>query len=309
MSYNDVLVNRFHNENEYGGDLKQVNKQTPIVSVIIATYQQKNYIAQCIEGVLMQQTNFIIEIIIGEDHSTDGTREICIKYAEKYPDKIRLFLRDRSQSQYYENDVFISRFNGIWSRMSARGKYVAFCEGDDYWIDPFKLQKQVSFLEENKDYSMCFHNAFVENLYSLGKVSSFPIKSCTNTFTTKELFRNKWFIPTASIVCKTKYLPHNIEELKYLNLEGDMLIQLAQSKYGKIYCLREFMSVYRFGTPSSLTKQNSKNPLKPLRKFILLLDKINTNFFDDKYSNEVNYRRVKYYLSVIKYYLLRLFRV
>lgn len=156
-TFESELVRRFKLQKEYLGIEKSVNKIQPLVSVTCATYQHRQYISECIEGFLMQETSFPIEIIIGEDGSTDGTFEICKEYANKYPNKIRLFLRDRKLSQYFEEDgKFGGRFNGIWCRMSARGKYIAMCEGDDYWIDPLKLQKQVDFLEANPEYGMCY---------------------------------------------------------------------------------------------------------------------------------------------------------
>ncbi|WP_236974810.1 glycosyltransferase [Membranihabitans maritimus] len=134
--------------------------EKPILSICVQTYQHQDFISQCLEGILMQETNFAIEILLGEDNSSDGTRDICIKYAEKYPDKIRLFLHHR------ENNISVldrptGRFNFLYNLFSARGKYIAICEGDDYWTDPLKLQKQVDFLDANPDYVMCGHDAFV----------------------------------------------------------------------------------------------------------------------------------------------------
>ncbi|MCI2228382.1 glycosyltransferase [Polaribacter sp. MSW13] len=146
-------------KNEYLGKNKEINKHIPLVSISVPTYNHENFIEECLDSILKQVTNFTFEIIIGEDQSDDRTREICIKYAEKYPNKIRLFLRDRKTSQYFENGKFICRFNGLWNRMSARGKYIAMCEGDDYWIDPLKLQKQVDFLEANEEYVIHSANA------------------------------------------------------------------------------------------------------------------------------------------------------
>ena len=151
---------RFLLQKEYLGENKPINQIQPIVSVTVATYQHVNYIRKCLDGILMQKTNFPYEIILGEDGSVDGTQEICKEYAEKYPDKIRLFIRDRKLSQYIGKNGKVTRFNGIWNRMSSRGKYIAWCEGDDYWIEPLKLQRQVDFLESHQDYSMCFHYAF-----------------------------------------------------------------------------------------------------------------------------------------------------
>lgn len=156
-NFTKALKERFIDQKEYLGNNKPINNIEPIVSVTVATYQHAPYIKECIEGILMQKTDFPFEIIIGEDESSDGTREICIEYAKKYPNKIRLFLRDRKLSQYYdEAGKFIGRFNGHWNRMSARGKYIAWCEGDDYWIDPLKLQKQVNFLENNSKYGLVY---------------------------------------------------------------------------------------------------------------------------------------------------------
>lgn len=272
----------------------------PIVSVKILTYNHSQYINQCIESVLMQKTNFQFEIVIGEDCSKDGTREICQKYTELYPNIVKLIISD--------SNVGISE-NSKRTYEACKGKYIAFCEGDDYWIDPYKLQKQVSFLENNIDYSLCFHNAFIENLNNPGKVSSFPIDRNKNVFTTKDIFKNKWFIPTASIVCRTKYLPLNIKDVNEKFVSGDMLLQLIQSKYGKIYCFREFMSVYRFGTKYSVTKQNSIKSLLHLKKYVDMLNKINIEVFDGVYTKEVLYRKRKYYLSVVKYYLLKIFHI
>jgi len=128
------------------------------VSVTCWTYQHAPYIRQCLDGILMQETSFPYEVIVGEDGSTDGTREICIEYAERYPERIRLFLRDRNTSHliYKGRDIML---NPVFCMMSARGKYIAICEGDDYWTDPFKLQKQVDFLEANPGYVLTFTDA------------------------------------------------------------------------------------------------------------------------------------------------------
>ena len=131
--------------------------QNPLVSVCVQTYQHVRYIKQCLDGILMQKTNFDFEILLGEDASIDGTREICKEYAKKFPDRIRLFLHHR------ENNIAIGgsptgRFILMTNLFTTRGKYIALCEGDDYWTDPYKLQKQVDFLESNPDYVITFHD-------------------------------------------------------------------------------------------------------------------------------------------------------
>lgn len=132
-------------------------KPEPKVSVAVQTYQHRDYIRKCLDGILMQETNFNFEILLGDDDSTDGTREICIEYAEKYSEKIRLFLHHR------ENNISIGgsatgRFNLLYNLYSSKGKYIALCEGDDYWTDPLKLETQVNFLRANKNYGATYHS-------------------------------------------------------------------------------------------------------------------------------------------------------
>ena len=128
-----------------------------MVSICVQTYNQENYIAQCLESILNQKTSFKIEILIGEDFSSDNTRNICISYAKKYPDKIKLFLHHR------DNNILIQGkstglFNSFFNIFSSKGKYIAYCDGDDYWTDELKLEKQVTFLENNAGYSFCYHD-------------------------------------------------------------------------------------------------------------------------------------------------------
>lgn len=117
-----------------------------IVSVCIQTYNHERFIGKCIDSVLMQKTTFPFEILLGEDESIDDTRKICTEYAIKYPNKIRLFLHSRKNTIFI-NGVATGRFNINYNLKNSNGKYIALCEGDDYWTDPLKLQKQVDFLD------------------------------------------------------------------------------------------------------------------------------------------------------------------
>lgn len=129
---------------------------TPLLSVILITYNHISYIEKSILGILSQRTTFPFEIIIGDDDSSDGTREICKQFARQHPDKIRLVQHHRAN-----NIKIMGKPCGIYqiayNLLAARGKYLAICSGDDYWTDPMKLQKQVDFLEKNPEYSLCFH--------------------------------------------------------------------------------------------------------------------------------------------------------
>ena len=136
------------------------NQITPLLSVVVVAYNHANYIRQSLDGILMQQTNFPFEIILGEDESTDGTREICKEYAERFPQKIKLLLHSRENVLYIEGRP-TGRANYIACLNECTGKYIAQCEGDDYWTDPLKLQQQVDFLENNHDFVVCYHDANV----------------------------------------------------------------------------------------------------------------------------------------------------
>lgn len=127
----------------------ETNSEEVIVSICCITYNHEKYIGQAIEGFLMQETNFEFEILIGEDCSTDRTRQILDDYLLKHPDKkIKIIT---SESNVGANNNAVRVFKAV------RGKYIAICDGDDYWTDPLKLQKQVDFLEQNERYIMCGH--------------------------------------------------------------------------------------------------------------------------------------------------------
>lgn len=117
-------------------------------SVLILAYNQEKYIAQCLDGVLMQQTDFDYDVVIGEDSSTDSTRSICKEYTNRYSNFRLLNSPDKKNLGYYQN----------WDRTlsECKGDYIAICEGDDYWTDSHKLQKQVDFLDKNPECGLCF---------------------------------------------------------------------------------------------------------------------------------------------------------
>lgn len=123
----------------------------PLVSIRCCTYNHAPYIRQCLDGFVMQKTNFKFEAIVHDDASTDGTADIVREYASKYPDIIKPIYE--TENQYSKQDGSLSRIMN--AAVSPSAKYIALCEGDDYWTDPYKLQKQVDFLETNPEYSLC----------------------------------------------------------------------------------------------------------------------------------------------------------
>lgn len=258
---------RYNPAEEYLGTGKAVNKIKPLVSVCIMTYQHKDFIARCIEGVLAQKTDFPVEIIIGEDQSTDGTREICIDFAGKFPDKIRLFLRNRETSHLYdENGKFVTRFNAKWNKKAARGKYIAICEGDDYWTNPLKLQKQVSFLEENTDYSLTvggyeIYNEQDKRRKEIIRILRTPDNESGYTFTREDAGRT-WLTKTLTAVYRNE-AAKSINYSKYrISIDVHLMYHLLQQ--GKGFYFTEVFGVYRIhsGGVFSSTSDLEKSVMK-----------------------------------------------
>lgn len=212
----------------------------PLLSICCVTYNHKKYIRQCLDSFLMQKTNFKFEIIIHDDASTDGTADIIKEYYEKYPDIIKPIFQ--TENQFSQGKSISKTF--IYPRI--KGKYVALCEGDDYWTDPYKLQKQVDFLEANPDYSICFHSVKVTHESASTKSYIYPqMKKSRKGFTFNTLL-NWNFIQTNSVVYRWRFHNENFNDIIPDGiLPGDWYLHLCHAKIGKIGFLRDVMSVYR----------------------------------------------------------------
>ncbi|SHJ12438.1 glycosyltransferase family 2 protein [Bacteroides stercorirosoris] len=216
----------------------EINKEERplMVTIRCITYNHEPYIRQCLEGFIMQKTNFRFEAIVHDDASTDETAKIIREYAEKYPDIIKPIFE--TENQYSKLDGSIQR---IMSE-HIHGKYVAMCEGDDYWIDPLKLQKQVDFLESNPEYSMCAHNAFVF-YQQKNDVCLFNKTSYSGELPVHDAI-HAWKIPTASILVLSEVAKEYPSWLAVI-YSGDYSLILRTLLKGKIYLISDIMSVYR----------------------------------------------------------------
>lgn len=133
----------------------------PLLSVRLISYNHEKFIRKALDSAIAQLTNFPIEIVIGDDFSTDSTLSICLEYQQKFPNKIRVLNRKVGDEYYVNRQRVGMMWNLIDVIKNCRGKYIAILEGDDYWIDPYKLQKQVDYMEARPDCSMTFHDALV----------------------------------------------------------------------------------------------------------------------------------------------------
>ena len=223
-------------------DLKFITQQKPLVSICVLTYNHENFVKEAIESFLMQRVNFDIEIVIHDDASTDQTQAILKKYDNDYPNLFKLLLQSENQKSKLGGGMG-PRFN--YPR--AKGKYIALCEGDDYWTDPLKLQKQVDFLEGNEEYSFCFTrfqtkdertNTFLddENSKHFDKNQSFIDYDF-------ERFYKGWHIGTQTVMFINT--PETKNFYKQYQLPRDMHLYVELLKQGKGACLKDFCAVYR----------------------------------------------------------------
>jgi glycosyltransferase involved in cell wall biosynthesis len=211
------------------------------VSVSLVTYNQENFIAQAVESVLMQKTNFDFEIIIGEDESQDNTRAIVMGYKERYPDKIRLLLNSRGNVVYIDGKP-TGRWNFLNNLSHAKGQYIALLEGDDYWISPHKLQKQVDFLDSHPEYSMCFHD--VQIVSEKGNLISIQAsRGKKHTYTLKDLLKGN-FIHTCSVMYR-RGLFEEFPDWFYKTSVADWPLHILNAEHGDIGHISEVMGAYR----------------------------------------------------------------
>jgi glycosyltransferase involved in cell wall biosynthesis len=231
----------------------------PLVSIRTSTYNHGPYIKECIEGVLMQKTTFPVEYIIGEDYSADETRSIVFEYAEKYPDRIRVITADYNVG---------AKANGRRCVRACRGKYMAICEGDDYWIDPYKLQKQVDFLEKNPEYGMCYAKVRVY-IQQQGRYLRRTFGG--NAITFDQLINGNTVPTLTACVKKDLYLQY----LKEINpasknwLMGDYPLWLWFAHKSKIFFINNVVGVYRILQESV---SHSKDMEKEMRFCISFID-------------------------------------
>ena len=246
---------------EYLGENKPVNLIQPLVSICVPTFQHESYIAQCLQSLLEQQATFPIEILIGEDASTDKTREICLGFAEKHPDKIRLFLRkEEEKAIMYGRKA--GRYNHLGLYRSARGKYVCICDGDDYWTDPLKIQMQVDFMEQNPDCVLCltdteiglhpeqkppgipeglriFESKELRKVFYMGHISSWMLRNCMEELLSNPIVKKP--IPLDQVLFsfykkkgKVAYLPKSTSFYRF-NPDGIYLSQSRKKNHKAVY--------------------------------------------------------------------------
>lgn len=220
-------------------NIQNKESQPLLVSIRCLAYNHEKYIRETLEGFVMQKTNFRFEAIVHDDASVDGTAEIVREYAEKYPDIIKPIYE--IENQYSKKDGSLSRI----MHEACKGKYIAMCEGDDYWTDPYKLQKQVDFLETHPGYVICSHYYKVHHCEGniIDYVLPYGLSTSLNYDFNSFIKREYWF--TQPLTCMYLRSAFDLEKYsEYKNSKDVTLFYMLLNK-GKGFLMSDVMAVYR----------------------------------------------------------------
>ncbi|MHB8904501.1 MAG: glycosyltransferase [Melioribacteraceae bacterium] len=259
--------------------------QTPLVSIGMITYNHEKYIREAIDGVLMQKTNFQFELVIGEDFSSDNTNQICKEYAKTHSKKINLLPSTMNHGMLP---------NFVRTLEACHGKYIALCEGDDYWTDPYKLQKQVDFLEQNPEYSICSHNVEVLSEETGQKIEWLGKKE-NNESTIRDLLSKGSGGATCSLVFRNYHF-RNLREWFQDIQGGDWALQILLTTKGKMFYFNEVMGVYRRHDGGISSSKNDKSKLINIfyEGGVLLAQKLNKKL-SFRYNDEIEENLINYF--------------
>lgn len=229
----------------------QYQRRDKYLSVFVQTYNHEKYIAQCLESILNQKTNYDFEINIIDDCSTDQTRKVIQKFKDKYPDKINLFYEDKNLGHIRTQIVTLKGFKTL------QGKYIAMMEGDDYWSDENKLQKQISFLENNPDFVGCGHT--VVKIYEDSSKEPHQLnywKERREILDIHDCIMIRTFFHMSSLVLRNVF-KNNWPEFLSSEYSCDLLYTPLFAQYGKMKYFDEDMGIYRAHSGGSFSTRDS----------------------------------------------------
>ena len=256
----------------------------PCISIICNTYNQEKYIADALDSFLMQKVNVPFEILVHDDASTDGTADIVREYEKKYPDIIKPVYQTENQ---YSKSISITPSIQV-SR--AKSKYIAFCEGDDYWSDPDKLQIQYNYMESHGDCSACCHaySTVDKNKNLLKEIKDFS-EDCSVPM--KRLIGNQLTVPHfATLLVKKEVFNLFDDNGRFLNVAcNDMIIRIICALNGDIHYINKNMSCYRRFTEGSWTERVGKNNeqfVNSLKRYIPFLYSLN-DYTNGEYEEDI----------------------
>lgn len=261
-----------------------------MVSVICLAYNHEKYIRDTLDGFIMQKTDFKYEVLVHDDASTDNTADIIREYEAKYPDIIKPVYQ--TENQYSKGTPIIRTY----LVPQVKGKYIAFCEGDDYWTDENKLQMQVDFLESNHDFIACTHNTVMQNQKNMEERLLYSTEDKEVTFEDVIQGGGKAY-HTSSLICIASYYTSNLPQwASMVKGCGDFPLSIYLTISGKVMRFGKVMSVYRYGTSGSWTcriYQNNEKYIPRIEESIKMLEEVNkaSNY---RYDKEIKDRNTKF---------------
>ena len=267
-----------------------ISETKTIVSICCVTYNHEKYLAQCLEGFVIQKTNFKFEILVHEDASTDKTASILKEYELKYPNLFRCVYQTENQF------LIQNTLTNILFPM-AKGKYIALCEGDDHWTDPLKLQKQVDFLEENPSLVGCFHNSICVDENSTIIEQQYFKKTDKKQYSQEDCLKVLHSsYSTAALIFKANAIQGQLE--LFSKIGSDFILDIFITNYGDLYYLDENMSAYRIHSGGIWQGSSDVYNLKVILERFLFL--YNEKLYKQKYNDYLWTSILKYYDRIIK---------
>ena len=286
------------------------------------TYNHVAFIEDAMNGFTMQVTKFPTVTLIVDDASCDGEQEVIKKYLA---DNFMKPYRTEDTDDYYlicakHNTnpnclfvVFLLKYNhysirkpkvNYLAEWQDEAKYVAICEGDDYWTDENKLQMQVDYMESHEGCSMCFHDVNTYSMYEEKYINKFSLPREDRNYKSRHLFTIGWLAPTASILCRREWMMRSVDYPDWARIEGlggDITWQMFLSTKGYFHYNARKMSVYRFGVPGSATERSKVKKHKGHQAYLDFLEKSNRFLFGGKYTLYVWYKKVRFFVHRVIY--------
>jgi glycosyltransferase involved in cell wall biosynthesis len=237
-----------------------------LVDILMTVYNHEKFIADALNGIVSQKTNFNFRLLIGEDCSTDSSRAIIEEFRVRYPMIVFPFYREKNMGAYRNSELLFKEM---------KSKYVALCEGDDYWTDPNKLQKQIDFLEAHPDFSICFHRVYDLEAGKALTLSTLNTGETSQDYTINELASGTVMMHTVSVVFRN-YFADGLPDWFVHSPAGDYTLHMLNAAHGKLHYFPEPMGVYRkfvgiWGTQAYASKQ--LNWYKTLKYLVAYFDK------------------------------------
>ena len=266
-----------------------------VVSVICIVYNHAKYIEKCIESILNQKTNFKYELLIHDDASIDGTQEILKNYQTQYPNIIKVIYEKENQ---YSKGLKIAK---TFLYPIAQGKYFAFCEGDDCWIDDNKLQMQYDFMESHKNYFLCTHACYVNNCENPKHSYNKHTSNYSRDFSLEECFKGGGGLFATSSYFLKREVAIDMPKCFECKWMGDYQLVVYAAIKGKVYYIDKVMSQYNYMSINSWSKKvyTNNTKMKQLNDDIISMLKKVDLFYENQYSDIINECIEKYIISTL----------